>query len=269
MIKLIAIDLDGTLLTKDRMISDENKQAIKEAKEQGIKVVLCTGRPLLGMVAYLEELNLRESGDYGITYNGGLVQKTDSGEVLSQKTLSKKEVLELYKLSQDINVPCNFIDLERVYEPPYPIGRESLYPKVMNALPFLPVLPEDFPEDVAVNKVVFCYEEGILDEAIAKIPSEFFEKFTLMKSRAFLLELLNKEVDKGKGIAILCELLGIESHEVMAIGDEANDFAMIEFAGMGVAMENATSEIKEVAQFITKHHDDHGVAHAIRKFALK
>ena len=146
MIKLIAIDLDGTLLTKDRMISDENKQAIKEAKEQGIKVVLCTGRPLLGMVAYLEELNLRESGDYGITYNGGLVQKTDSGEVLSQKTLSKKEVLELYKLSQDINVPCNFIDLERVYEPPYPIGRESLYPKVMNALPFLPVLPEDFPE---------------------------------------------------------------------------------------------------------------------------
>ena len=90
-----------------------------------------------------------------------------------------------------------------------------------------------------------------------------------MKSRAFLLELLNKEVDKGKGIAILCELLGIESHEVMAIGDEANDFAMIEFAGMGVAMENATPEIKEVAQFITKHHDDHGVAHAIRKFALK
>ena len=233
MIKLIAIDLDGTLLTKDRMISDENKQAIKEAKEQGIKVVLCTGRPLLGMVAYLEELNLRESGDYGITYNGGLVQKTDSGEVLSQKTLSKKEVLELYKLSQDINVPCNFIDLERVYEPPYPIGRESLYPKVMNALPFVPVLPEDFPEDVAVNKVVFCYEEGILDEAI------------------------------------VCELLGIESHEVMAIGDEANDFAMIEFAGMGVAMENATPEIKEVAQFITKHHDDHGVAHAIRKFALK
>lgn len=269
MIKLIAIDLDGTLLTKNRMISDENKQAIKEAKEQGIKVVLCTGRPLLGMVDYLEELNLRESGDYGITYNGGLVQKTDSGEVLSQKTLSKSEVLELYKLSQDINVPCNFIDLERVYEPPYPIGRESFYPEVMNALPFVPVSPENFPKDIAVNKVVFCYEEETLDEAITKIPSEFFGRFTLMKSRPFLLELLNKEVDKGKGIAILCGLLGIESHEVMAIGDEANDFAMIEFAGMGVAMDNATSEIKNIAQFVTKHHDDHGVAHAIRKFALK
>ncbi len=89
-----------------------------------------------------------------------------------------------------------------------------------------------------------------------------------MKSRPFLLELLNKEVNKSRGIAILCELLEIDSHEVMAIGDEANDFAMIEFAGIGVAMENATSEIKEIAQFITKNNDDHGVAHAIQKFAL-
>ncbi|WP_034550458.1 sugar-phosphatase [Carnobacterium funditum] len=269
MIKLIAIDLDGTLLTKDRIISDENKQAIKKAKEQGIKVVLCTGRPLLGMIHYLEELGLRESGDYGITYNGGLVQKTDTGEILSQKTLSREDTQELYNLSQDINIPCNFIDLEKVYEPPYPVGRDSLYPTVMNALPFVPVFLEDLSEDLAVNKIVFCYEEESLDEAITKIPSEFFERFNIMKSRPVLLELLNKEVDKGKGIAILCERLGIETHEVMAIGDEANDFAMIEFAGMGVAMENATSEIKGIAQFITKNNNDHGVAHAIKKFALQ
>ncbi|WP_414840123.1 sugar-phosphatase [Carnobacterium sp. TMP28] len=269
MIKLIAIDLDGTLLTKDRLISEENKQAIYEAKKQGIKVVLCTGRPLLGMVHYLEELNLREPGDYGITYNGGLVQKTDTGEILSQKTLSKKEVQELYKLSQDINMPCNFIDLERVYEPPYPVGRESLYPTVMNALPFVSIAPEELYEDTVINKVVFCYEEERLDEAIAKIPSEFFERFTLMKSRPILLELMNKEVDKGKGISVLCDLLGIDSHEVMAIGDEANDFAMIEFAGTGVAMENATLEIKQIAQFVTKNNNDHGVAHAIQKFALQ
>jgi Cof subfamily protein (haloacid dehalogenase superfamily) len=268
MIKLIAIDLDGTLLTKDRMISDENKQAIKEAKDQGIKVVLCTGRPLLGVVQYLEELDLREPGDYGITYNGGLVQKTDTGEILSQKTLSRQETLELYQLSRDINIPCNFIDLDRVYEPPYPAGRDSLYPQVMNALPFVPIVPEDLSEEATMNKVVFCYEEETLDNAIAKIPSDFFEKYTLMKSRPFLLELLNKEVNKSRGIAILCELLGIESHEVMAIGDEANDFAMIEFAGIGVAMENATSEIKKIAQFITKNNDEHGVAHAIQKFAL-
>ncbi|SEK84292.1 hypothetical protein SAMN04488700_2076 [Carnobacterium iners] len=269
MIKLIAIDLDGTLLTKDRIISNENKQAIYEAKKRGIKVVLCTGRPLLGMAHYLEELDLREPGDYCITYNGGLVQKTDTGEILSQKTLSKQEAQELYKLSQDINLPCNFIDLEKVYEPPYPLGRESLYSTVMNALPFVTVTSEELSEDMAINKVVFCYKEEILDEAITKIPLEFFEKFTLMKSRPILLELMNKEVDKGKGISVLCDLLGIASHEVMAIGDEANDFAMIEFAGVGVAMENATFEIKEIAQFITKNNNDHGVAYAIQKFALQ
>ncbi|ALV20957.1 MULTISPECIES: sugar-phosphatase [Carnobacterium] len=269
MIKLIAIDLDGTLLTKDRTISDENKSAIKKAKELGVKVVLCTGRPLLGMVHYLEELNLREIGDYGITYNGGLVQKTDTGEIVSQKTLTQVEVQELYRLSQAINVPCNFIDLEQIYEPPYPKNRDSLYPTVMNALPYVPVMMDELAEDAAINKVVFCYEQQELDEAIDKIPEAFFEKYTIMKSRPILLEMMHKEVDKGKGIAILCDLLGIKADEVMALGDEANDHAMIEFAGLGVAMENATAEIKESAQFITKNNDEHGVAHAINKFVLQ
>lgn len=269
MIKLIAIDLDGTLLTKDRTISPENKAAIKEAKAQGIKVVLCTGRPLLGMTHFLEELNLREPGDYGITYNGGLVQKTDTGEILSQKTLTREETQELYELSQAINVPCNFIDLEKIYEPPYPKGRDSLYPTVMNALPYKPITLNELPEDAAINKVVFCYDQEVLDEAIATIPASYYKKYTIMKSRPILLEMMNKEVDKGKGIAVLCGLLGIEPDEVMALGDEANDQAMIEYAGIGVAMENAVPEIKEIAQFITKNNDEHGVAHAIRKFALQ
>ena len=68
------------------------------------------------VVSYLEELNLREVGDYGITYNGGLVQRTDTGEVLSKKTLTKVEIEEIFALSKEINVPCNFIDLEKIYE---------------------------------------------------------------------------------------------------------------------------------------------------------
>ena len=170
MIKLVAIDLDGTLLNGKHGISDENKEAIKQAKEQGVKVVLCTGRPLLGMIAYLEELNLREAGDYGITYNGGLVQRTDTGEVLSKTTLTKSETEEIFKLSKQINLPCNFIDLEKIYEPPYPKGRESLYPTVMSALPYVPIAMEEVPEDIAINKTVFCYAQMDLDEAIKNIP---------------------------------------------------------------------------------------------------
>lgn len=268
MIKLVAIDLDGTLLNGNHGISDENKEAIKKAKEQGVKVVLCTGRPLLGMIAYLEELNLREAGDYGITYNGGLVQRTDTGEVLSKTTLTKAETEEIFELSKQINVPCNFIDLEKIYEPPYPKGRDSLYPTVMSALPYVPIAMEEVPEDIAINKTVFCYAQMDLDEAIKNIPVHFYKKYTIMKSRPILLELMPKGVDKGSGIAVLADLLGFEASEVMALGDEANDAAMIEYAGMGVAMGNATDDIKSMAQYITKTNEEHGVAHAIQKFVL-
>lgn len=268
MIKLIAIDLDGTLLNNQRKISVENKEMIKEAKNRGVKVVLCTGRPLLGMIDYLDELNLREEGDYAITYNGGLVQKNNTGEILSQKTLTKEDAADLYALSCAIDLPCNFIDLEQVYEPPYPKGRESLYPRVMSALPFVPITMDDLPDDAAINKIVFCYEEKSLDESIRKIPPSFYEKYSIFKSRPTLLEMMNKDVDKGKGIAVLSGLLKIKPAEVMALGDEANDFAMIHYAGMGVAMENATPEIKKIAQFVTKSNQEHGVAHAIEKFVL-
>ena len=89
-----------------------------------------------------------------------------------------------------------------------------------------------------------------------------------MKSRPVLLELMPKGVDKGNGIAVLADLLGIEASEVMSLGDEANDAAMIEYAGIGVAMGNATDEIKAMAQYITKTNEEHGVAHAIQKFVL-
>lgn len=268
MIKLVAIDLDGTLLNGKHGISDENKEAIKQAKEQGVKVVLCTGRPLLGMIAYLEELNLREAGDYGITYNGGLVQRTDTGEVLSKTTLTKAETEEIFKLSKQINLPCNFIDLEKIYEPPYPKGRESLYPTVMSALPYVPIAMEEVPENIAINKTVFCYAQMDLDEAIKNIPVHFYKKYTIMKSRPILLELMPKGVDKGSGIAVLADLLGFKASEVMALGDEANDAAMIEYAGVGVAMGNATDDIKSMAQYITKTNEEHGVAHAFQKFVL-
>ena len=223
---------------------------------------------LFRSIAYLEELNLREAGDYGITYNGGLVQRTDTGEVLSKTTLTKAETEEIFELSKQINVPCNFIDLEKIYEPPYPKERDSLYPTVMSALPYVPIAMDEVPEDIAINKTVFCYAQTELDEAIQNIPVHFYKKYTIMKSRPILLELMPKGVDKGSGIAVLADLLGFESSEVMALGDEANDAAMIEYAGMGVAMGNATDDIKSMAQYITKTNEEHGVAHAIQKFVL-
>jgi hypothetical protein len=268
-IKLVAIDLDGTLLNTAHEVSKENKQAIQAAKDAGIKVVLCTGRPLKGMIHILQECNLLEEGDLGITYNGGLVQWTHTGKTVSQITHTKEDVQVAYQLSQKMGMPLNLIDLDHVYEPEYPKGRESLYSTIMKALPFKPIQMNKLPESLAINKMVMCWHQDELDEAIASIPSEYHERFTIMKSRPNLLEVLPKEVDKGKGLAMLAEKLGLAREEIMGIGDQENDLAMVEYAGLGVAMGNATEEVKHAAQFVTKTNDEYGVAYAIEKFVLK
>lgn len=268
-IQLIAIDLDGTLLNSKKEISEENKQAIQAAKNKGVKVVLCTGRPLKGMVHILEECNLLEKGDLGITYNGGLVQWTHTGEILSQIVHTKEDVLDAYALSKQVKMPLNLIDLDHVYEPPYPEKRASLYGTIMSALPFVPIDMDSLPESLAINKMVMCWHEEELDRAILNIPQYYQERFTLMKSRKNLLEVLPKMVDKGVGMTMLAEELGIKKEEIMGLGDQENDLAMVEYAGLGVAMENATDEVKQAADFITKSNDDHGVAYAIKKFVLK
>lgn len=267
-IKLVAIDLDGTLLNSDHQVSEENKRAIQRAKEQGVKIVLVTGRPLKGMLSILEECHLTEEGDIGLTYNGGLVQWTRTGETLSQITLPKEDVVDIYKLSQDLNLPCNFIDLDTVYEPAYPKGKPSQYSKHMKALPFVPIDMTDLPATLPINKIVMCWHQEELDEKIKKIPDVYRERYTIMKSRDNLLEVLPKSVDKGKGLIQLSELLGIGLDEMMAIGDQENDLAMVQTAGTGVAMANATQIVKDAAQVITKSNDEHGVAYAIEQYVL-
>lgn len=268
MIKLIAIDLDGTLLNDQKTITAKTQAVLKEAKKQGVRVVLCSGRPLLGIAHYLDELGLRENGDYAITYNGGLVQKTDTGEVLSEKILTKSDVVSLYDLSRELGVPMNFIDLEKIYSPAPPKGRPSLYGNIMTALPFVHVSMDTLPDDLKINKAIFCTDQPTLDQAISRIPSFFTERYTLMKSRPILLEIMNKEVDKGKGLQALGRHLGIHAGEMMALGDQENDLAMIRYAGLGVAMGNAIDRVKATAQFITGTNTEDGVAYAVERFVL-
>ena len=109
---------------------------------------------------------------------------------------------------------------------------------------------------------------AILDQAIARIPQEVKEKYTVLKSAPYFLEILDKRVNKGTGVKSLADVLGIKPEEIMAIGDQENDIAMIEYAGVGVAMDNAIPSVKEVANFVTKSNLEDGVAFAIEKYVL-
>ncbi len=99
LIKLVAIDLDGTLLNSEKEISLRNKQALMAAKQEGVKVVICTGRPLAAIGPYLEELGLQDEGDYSITFNGGLVQKNDTGAIIEKTLMPLEAIHELYQLA--------------------------------------------------------------------------------------------------------------------------------------------------------------------------
>ena len=273
-IKLVAIDLDGTLLDSKQLLSKENKAAIKEAKAAGVQIVLCTGRPLRSMKHLLEEADLLDEEDIVITYNGGLIQKAKTGAIINEITLNREECLDIYQLGQQLNLPVNFIDLDYVYEPEYPKGAESIYmnasrevPKE-NALKFIDIDIDNLPNPFKINKIVMSRPTEELDAMIPEIPASYHEKYNIYKSQPFILEVLPDHVDKGYSMRIIGDMLGLEKEQIMGIGDQENDLSLVTNAGIGVAMENAIDQVKQAADYITKSNDNNGVAHAIRKFVL-
>ncbi|KAF9404603.1 hypothetical protein HW555_014251, partial [Spodoptera exigua] len=174
LIKLVAIDLDGTLLNSHKEISPKNKDVLAQAKAAGVKIVLCTAA-------------------------------------------------EVHHLTAD-----------QIY-----------------------------------NKAVVAIDENYLDEQISKIPATFYDRYEIIKTRSNLLEFMPKGITKAYGISLLARDLGIKQEEIMTIGDEENDLPMIEYAGLGVAMENAVASVKDLADVITDTNDNDGVAHAVEKFVLE
>jgi Cof subfamily protein (haloacid dehalogenase superfamily) len=266
--KLIAIDIDGTLMNDRKEITKEVNDAIQAAKAKGVKVVICTGRPIVGVQSIIEELKLNDEDEYVITFNGALVQNTYNQDVESQITLKYENLKELYDLSLKLNSPLHFFDTENLYTPNREISRYTIHEAHINqvSLHYMPI--DEVAKDMLIPKVMFIDEPERLDNIIANIPEEFWDKYTFVKSTPFFLEILDPSVSKGNAVKLLAEKLGITREEVICIGDGENDLSMIEYAGCGVAMANAVSVVKEVAQFQTLSNNENGVAYAIEKLVL-
>jgi Cof subfamily protein (haloacid dehalogenase superfamily) len=266
--KLVAIDIDGTLMNDRKEITKEVNDAIQAAKAKGVRVVICTGRPIVGVQPIIEELKLNDEDDFVITFNGALVQNTYTKEVESQITLTYENLKELYELSLEIHSPFQFFDTENLYTPNRKISIYTVHEAHINQVPinYLPI--DEVPKDMLIPKVMFIDEPERLNTNIGNIPESFWEKYTFVKSTPFFLEILDPRVSKGNAVKQLAEKLGIKREEVICIGDGENDLSMIEYAGCGVAMDNAVSVVKEVAQFHTLSNNDHGVAYAIEKLIL-
>ncbi|MBP2621897.1 Cof-type HAD-IIB family hydrolase [Streptococcus panodentis] len=267
-IRLIALDLDGTLLTSDKKISERSLAALKAAQAKGVKIVLTTGRPLKAMDFFLHELGTDgEKDEYTITFNGGLVQR-NTGEILDKTVFSYDDVARIFEETEKLGLPLDAICEGLVYQ--IQSDQESLYAKFNPALTFEPIDFSDLSDQQTYNKCVTAYAQEPLDAGIAQISPELFERYEIFKSRDMLLEWSPKNVHKATGLEKLIAHLGLDRSQVMACGDEANDLSMIEWAGLGVAMQNAVAEVKEAAAVVAPlTNDEDGVAWAIEEFVLK
>lgn len=265
-IKLLALDLDGTLLNSDKEISERNKRALKAARDRGVKVVLTTGRPLAAIGDFLEALDLISPEDYAITFNGGLIQR-NTGEILQRIVFGYDEARALYDLTQKLGLPLDLLDDGDVYSLEAAVA--SLYPTCNPNLNHMATIFENLSSDMTFNKAVTCCEAELIDSLLGEIPADYHQDFEIFKSRPIILEWCPQDVHKANGLDGLTQLLGIEASEVMACGDEANDLSMVQWAGYGVAMANATDELKAVADIVTPMtNDEDAIAWLIDNYIL-
>lgn len=268
-IKIIAIDIDGTLLDSQLRLQEPVKEAIAKAKATGIKIVLCSGRPLPGVKPFLKELNLTDEGDYAITYNGALVQTSHDGKVIAHHTLAYDNFLEVEQAAKKADVHFHGINEFGLFTSDKDISHYSVRECFLNEIPLFYRTNDELDTSMSYSKMMMIDPPEQLEKAIALLPESFYERYTVLRSAPFYLEILNKEASKGQALRDLANYLNVPREEVMAIGDQGNDLDMIQYAGIGVAMGNAVDPIKDASDVITTSNDENGVAEAIYRYALE
>lgn len=267
MYKLIALDLDGTLLGSDKAISQQNQDAIAKARAAGVTVVLASGRPMQGMLDKLELLNINSDKDFILCYNGSMVQNIATGEIIHQQTITGKDAKRVARLAKELGVYVHAFSTEHglitTEHNPYTDIEANI-----NGLDITEMNFESLSDDHPIIKAMIVAEPTALTEAISKLDPKLREEFTVVQSAPFFLEFLNPSANKGIGVAAIAEHLGIKREEVMTMGDAENDHHMLKYAGLGIAMSNAMEETKQIADHITVSNDEHGVAVCIEQFVL-
>lgn len=262
-VKLIAIDIDGTLLNSNHQVTPAVKEALQTKRNEGCKIVICTGRPLIGILPLIKELGLNEADDFAITYNGSLVQNNATGDTVVKHTLTYQDFLDVEYLSRKLNVHLHTQDRKAMYTSNRDISKYTIVEGYLTGIPLKYRAVDEMDKEMTISKMMMIDEPDILDAAIQNIPKEFATRFNLVKSSPYYLEILNKKASKGNALRDLANYLGIKQEETMAIGDNENDLSMLEYAGVSVAMENGTENVKNTALHITKSNDENGVAYAI------
>lgn len=264
-IKLIAFDIDGTLITDDLKVLDQTKNIIKKIKEKGIQIVLCTGRSFNGFYWIREELGLVNFDDYSITCTGAFVRQNATGKALIKKVLNKNQAEEILEKLDDDRIDATIHT------------RDILYNKVQNPNKHfindqqkmrMPWLRYESLEDIDLDLARVCFEADtkVLDEFEKRHKTDFEKSFRYMRNDINIIEILNKYAGKSAALKALAKMLDLEMENVMYFGDGANDVKSIKAAGVGVAMANGRSAAKEAADFVIGDNNEPSIANFLKEY---
>ena len=267
-IKVLALDLDGTLANDQKEVTPRTRAALDAAIERGVTVVLASGRPTAGITPLAKDLGLDKKGGCILSYNGGKIVDCRTGETLVEKTLDPALVPELCAFAAAQNVTIITYNKEGVVTE-HPDDKWALRECFTCKLPMTGV--DDLAKyvDYPICKMLITLDPARRDEVCAEGKKRFEGQIDLYPSSPFFIEAVPLGVAKDVSLGALLEKMGLTRENLMACGDGLNDRSMLAFAGTGVAMRNAEDAVKAVASDVTTADNNHdGVAEAIEKFIL-
>ena len=290
MYKLVAIDLDGTMLDSFGQVTENTKKVIQKTIEKGTDVIIASGRPIDSIKTIAKEIG---SNKYFIAGNGALIYDIQKDEILYEKYMNKQKVLEIIKICEENSIAYNVYTDKTIlatslkYNVLY-YHKENLkkqedkrthinivenmyeYIKKMKEERFLKITICDDSKTVfqsIIRKLEKIKDIEILD--VSHMSRKLIQQGTEeVPIEYYYTEISSKDVDKWFAIEFLMQKLNLKKEEIVAIGDNVNDKKMIEQAGLGIAMGQSMPQLKEIADYVTDANCEEGVAKALSKFCL-
>jgi len=266
--KMIALDLDGTLTNSKKEVSERNKAALKMAADKGVHVVLASGRPLVGILPVAEMVNLKDIGGYILAYNGAHIVDGRTGETILQTTLPEeyyKDIISYGARYDDVTILTynhgGAITLDDT-------NKYAILEAGINKVPLKKVTDIEAALDGPVCKFLCVGDYQHLREIQSALSEKYSDIINVFFSETYFLEIVPKGIEKAASLKKLLDKLNLTSDELIACGDGYNDITMIDFASLGVAMDNAQDALRSRANFITSTNDEDGVAEVIDKYIL-
>lgn len=269
--RLIAIDMDGTLLNSHSNISERNRMVLCKAIEKGVNIVLSTGRIHRSAVHYARLTGLNSPI---IACNGAVITSADGKDIIFERYIDNNILRSIVEMAEDGNVYYHFYDLSTFYfrksedkfKKYHGYYEENFKDQGIRIIGF------NNPVEVLNNtsefhKLVFI-EDDVLKLENLRQKLEKIRGISVCKSWYNNLEIMSEGISKGNALKFLAQMLGIDTSETVAIGDNENDISMLKVAGLAIAMGNGDEIIKKNAHIVTDTNDEDGVAKAIEKYVL-